>query len=1333
MKNHVLLLALCWLLGGTGVFAQADCNTTVSIQPTFTSMGSPLEGPYQPGEGVTWCINIDNFNQTNCNWLHGVVPTFGEGWDESSFFSSGQPKNISYPLSAHTNGFWVWFPNNWVTYKTTSASKGLGPGDAAGAGWYFQNFAEPSINPFDPNFTRGDGTACPTDNSTWQVCFSVVTKELYDCPDVVDCSVGFVTFGDGETGSNPAVGCQYDTRINYSAILDCCDGAALDPIADLFICDGETINVPITSDGGSNTTYSWEAELFNLSGASNGTGDLINQTLTINTIGFPSFVNYTVVSETDGCESAVEVFRVNISNFDLDLGDDKMICPGENVRIGEFPDGGTSPYTYDWAHGPTNYRPQVSPSETTTYSITVTDAFGCTSSDDITVFVGQVGPISGATDLCGLTQGEYSVPSFPGSSGYVWTVPNDAVILSGQGTTNIQVDWSNSVGGELCVRPTNGCVSGITDNCIVVNAGAEPDVSEIIGNINPCVFATEFYSIESYEPGVDFNWTVVNGTILSGQGTTMIEVDWDSGQAGEVLVLAESGCGSVEKNVSVGPFIFTTSILTGPESVCANEVAIYTATPEEGDPNFFDWTVPQDAIILSGQGTTSLIVDWSNSLGGQVWVVSTGACGSSGTNIDVNIFDGNELEIQGPTSVCAGDELTFSLSPDLPNGASVNWNFPANFQPTSSPNSPTLTGNWVNDVDGQLSVVVGACDVPAFFATELINASSGIMVDTAFVLCPGVCIDFIGMTLCDAGDYTFSNAVGGACGEVYNVNISYLDSSNVIVEAGDDTNVGCTVTKILDGSGSQYPNGSDIVWRDDSGQVVGTDITLEVSESGYYYLNIYNALSQCSGVDSVLVLPAAPPVADAGSDKWVNCFNNFQTVLIPVENSNWTYQWTGPNGYASNVVRPLVSEPGIYSLEVTDPTTGCGSSSDQVEVFDGYSLSVDFTQAICNDLNGTATISHEGIPNPVFEWSNGRVGANIDELAPGDYMATVSSVDGNGCTETLAVTITADLSCKVTIAGNVFDDGESGDCDVSDPDLVNVENIPVTLMPLNQTVLTNAEGYYEFIVDTGSYVLTAEVPEPYFILCPGFQTIPVSINDTSEVSDDNHFFLDYLTNFDLAVTAYSTGANAGESQNMQTQYCNYFFQTINGRIQLIHDPLVTFDPVANGADFYDPETRTASWLYAGLSWFSCEWLNFNVQIPGDIPDGTVIEHTIVGRPILGDLQPGNNVVTITRTVNNTSAPQANIDFNQNVPLTQSLELNLYPNPAKQEFIVHTSNGNDILSIKMRDMMGKLILNKEGLNSQKEMINIPTGVTSGMYMIEIETTKGTELRKLFIRE
>ena len=55
--------------------------------------------------------------------------------------------------------------------------------------------------------------------------------------------------------------------------------------------------------------------------------------------------------------------------------------------------GGVAPYTYSWSHGgstPNQASTEVCPTATTTYILTVTDANGCSRSDDITVFVNDV-------------------------------------------------------------------------------------------------------------------------------------------------------------------------------------------------------------------------------------------------------------------------------------------------------------------------------------------------------------------------------------------------------------------------------------------------------------------------------------------------------------------------------------------------------------------------------------------------------------------------------------------------------------------------------------------------------------------------------------------------------------------------------------------------------------------------------------------------------------------------------------------------------------------------------------------------------------------------------
>jgi hypothetical protein len=78
-------------------------------------------------------------------------------------------------------------------------------------------------------------------------------------------------------------------------------------------------------------------------------------------------------------------------------GIDKTIYFGGSVQIGGTPTaiGGKSPYTYSWTpltglSSPSVANPIASPLSTTIYTVIVTDAYGCSSSDAVTVTVNAV-------------------------------------------------------------------------------------------------------------------------------------------------------------------------------------------------------------------------------------------------------------------------------------------------------------------------------------------------------------------------------------------------------------------------------------------------------------------------------------------------------------------------------------------------------------------------------------------------------------------------------------------------------------------------------------------------------------------------------------------------------------------------------------------------------------------------------------------------------------------------------------------------------------------------------------------------------------------------------
>lgn len=75
-----------------------------------------------------------------------------------------------------------------------------------------------------------------------------------------------------------------------------------------------------------------------------------------------------------------------------------------------------------------------------------------------------------------------------------------------------------------------------TLNCGILypNCAIAPDIGTLSGGDNVCLGDTQTYSCATPIAGSVYNWTVSGGTILSGQGTPQIIVQWNNGVAGTI-------------------------------------------------------------------------------------------------------------------------------------------------------------------------------------------------------------------------------------------------------------------------------------------------------------------------------------------------------------------------------------------------------------------------------------------------------------------------------------------------------------------------------------------------------------------------------------------------------------------------------------------------------------------------------------------------------------------------------------------------------------------------------------------------------------------------------
>jgi YD repeat-containing protein len=178
--------------------------------------------------------------------------------------------------------------------------------------------------------------------------------------------------------------------------------------------------------------------------------------------------------------------------------------------------------------------------------------------------------------LCGGTQRTYTVipvnsPLDPDVLYYNWSLPVGANINSSSNPTgsSILVDFdSYAQDGIMEATPVYACGNG-TPGSITVDVTVLPYPSAAIqGVVSVCQGTTTNYSIPAVSNATSYAWTVSGGSIQSGQGTTNVQVLWNTPGTGSVTVIPQNNCGgsptSSTLNVLVHP---TTSNITITDSI----------------------------------------------------------------------------------------------------------------------------------------------------------------------------------------------------------------------------------------------------------------------------------------------------------------------------------------------------------------------------------------------------------------------------------------------------------------------------------------------------------------------------------------------------------------------------------------------------------------------------------------------------------------------------------------------------------------------------------------------------------------------------------------------
>jgi hypothetical protein len=134
------------------------------------------------------------------------------------------------------------------------------------------------------------------------------------------------------------------------------------------------------------------------------------------------------------------------------------------------------------------------------------------------------------------------------------------------------------------------------------------------------------------------------------------------------------------------------------------------------------------------------------------------------------------------------------------------------------------------------------------------------------------------------------------------------------------------------------------------------------------------------------------------------------TSIVNGGTTPYTYNWS--NAASTSSVNSLVL--GIHDLTITDNNLCSATISVTISEPMALTLTVSSTNALCAGSNdGTATsIVNGGTAPYAYNWSNGKVTANLSDLFIGTYDLTVT--DNNFCIKTTSVTISEPTALTLT-------------------------------------------------------------------------------------------------------------------------------------------------------------------------------------------------------------------------------------------------------------------------------------------------------------------------------
>ena len=653
---------------------------------------------------------------------------------------------------------------------------------------------------------------------------------------------------------------------------------------------------------------------------------------------------------------------------------------------------------------------------------------GCTSTAQVSVE--QNVTVPGATAsvseslTCSVTSVTLQGSSATAGVSYSWIGPGDF--------TSTDQNPLVSVGGEYTLTvtdPGNGCTStaqvSVEQNVTV--PGATASVNESL----TCTVTSVTLAGSSATAGVSYSWSGPEDFTSTDQNP-LVSV---AGEYTLTVTNPENGCTStaqvsVEQNVTVPGATAGVS-----ESLTCLVTSVTLAGSSATAGVSYSWSGPEDFTstdqnpLVSGAGEYTLTV--TDPLNGctstaQVSVEQSitvpGATASVSESLTCTV---TSVSLQGGSTTA---------------GVSYSWSGPEDFVSTdqnplvSVPGEYTLTvtdpGNGCTST-AQVSVEQNIT-VPGAMAS--VNESLTCTVTSVTLqgssATAGVSYAWTGPedftstdqnpSVSDPGEYTLTvTDPGNGCTSTAQVSVAQIvNAPGATATVSEELT--CIVTSIPLQGGSTTA-GVSYSWIGPE-DFTSTDQNPSVSDPGEYTLTVTDPESGCTSTAQVSVEQnITVPGATASVSESLTCSVNSVTLQGSSPTLGVSYLWGGPEGFTSTDQNPPVSDPGEYTLTVTDPVNGC-TSKDSVEVIENVvipDLTAEGGQHTCitNTEGGLVLQANSSATNAQYSWTVPPgtepffTDTNVQDLTVlfsfiiGDFTVKVTD-PATGCTNSKTVSVT---------------------------------------------------------------------------------------------------------------------------------------------------------------------------------------------------------------------------------------------------------------------------------------------------------------------------------------